>query len=115
MFRKLRTVIYHVDNLESAKEWYTAASGTKPYFDEPFYVGFDINGFELGLDPDISQLVPGNQTVSYWDVENIETSIEKLLSLGAELIQDKTNVGGPIFVAIVQDPFGNHLGLIQGA
>jgi predicted enzyme related to lactoylglutathione lyase len=115
MFRKLRTVIYHVNDLSKAKEWYTAVTGVQPYFDEPFYVGFDIHGFELGLDPDISQLVPGNQTVSYWDVEDIASAIDQLVKLKGTLIQDKTTVGGPIFVAIVQDPFGNHIGLIEGA
>jgi predicted enzyme related to lactoylglutathione lyase len=69
----------------------------------------------LGLDPDISQLVPGNQTVSYWDVANITSAIDQLVALKGTLIQEKTNVGGPIFVAIVQDPFGNHIGLIEGA
>ena len=47
MFNKLRTVIYHVDDLEEAKKWYKEITGVEPYFDEPFYVGFDINGFEL--------------------------------------------------------------------
>ena len=48
----LRTVVYHVPDLARAKAWYEAAFEVKPYFDEPFYVGFNIGGFELGLDPD---------------------------------------------------------------
>ncbi len=48
----LRTVIYLVPDLESAKEWYTKAFGKGPYFDEPFYVGFEIGGYELGLFPE---------------------------------------------------------------
>ena len=52
----LRTVIYHVSDLARAREWYTRAFGTTPYFDEPFYVGFQIGGFELGLDPDCSRV-----------------------------------------------------------
>lgn len=115
MFRKLRTVIYKVSDLEAAKAWYTKATGIQPYFTEPFYVGFDIHGFELGLDPDLTGVIPGNQTVSYWDVEDVARTIDHLVSIGASIIQDKTNVGGPIFVATVEDPFGNHLGLIQGA
>ncbi|MET0462389.1 MAG: VOC family protein [Chitinophagaceae bacterium] len=114
MFKKLRTVIYHVKDLEGAKQWYTKATGTAPYFSEVFYVGFDINGFELGLDPDMSAVEPGNHTVSYWDVEDVSKAIEHLLSIGGKLIQDKTNVGGEINVGIVEDPFGNHLGLIEG-
>ncbi|PZR29505.1 MAG: glyoxalase/bleomycin resistance/extradiol dioxygenase family protein [Citrobacter freundii] len=115
MFRKLRTVIYKTNDLAAAKSWYIKATGVDPYFDEPFYVGFDIHGFELGLDPDMKDVVPGNQTISYWDVEDVSKAAAHLTSIGAKLVQDKTNVGGPIFVAIVEDPFGNHLGLIQGA
>jgi extradiol dioxygenase family protein len=65
MFKKLRTVIYHVTDLPKAKEWYIKVTGIQPYFDESFYIGFDINGFELGLDPDTSAVVAGNQTTSY--------------------------------------------------
>ena len=53
MFQGLRTVIYHVDDLQKATEWYSNILGIKPYFDEPFYVGFNVGGFELGLDPDM--------------------------------------------------------------
>jgi predicted enzyme related to lactoylglutathione lyase len=114
MFRKLRTVIYKVNNLDAARDWYTKATGIEPYFSEPFYVGFNISGFELGLDPDLTGVVPGNQTVSYWDVDDVENTAKKLVSFGAKLIQEKTNVGGNIFVSVVEDPFGNHLGLIEG-
>ena len=48
MFQGLRTVIYRVPDLAKAKAWYTEAFGVAPYFDEPFYVGFQIGGFELG-------------------------------------------------------------------
>ena len=42
----LRTTIYKVADIIKAKEWYTRAFGVAPYFDEPFYVGFNIGGFE---------------------------------------------------------------------
>jgi predicted enzyme related to lactoylglutathione lyase len=115
MFKKLRTVIYHVNDLSTAKEWYIKATGIEPYFDEPFYIGFDINGYELGLDPDSATIVAGNQTISYWQVDDVAKTIDHLLSLKGILIQPKTNVGGDINVAIVSDPFGNHIGLIEGA
>jgi predicted enzyme related to lactoylglutathione lyase len=115
MFNKLRTVIYHVSDLQAAKEWYIKATGIQPYFDEPFYVGFDINGFELGLDPDTNNVTPGNQSLSYWAVDDAEASSQKLVSLGGKLIQPRTNVGGTIYVAVVEDPFNNLVGLIEGA
>ena len=115
MFKKLRTVIYSVADIAAAKDWYIRATGIKPYFDEPFYVGFDINGCELGLDPNYSTGGPGNQTVSYWAVDDTDAAAKKLVSIGGTLIQPRTNVGGEIHVAIVADPFGNHIGLIEGA
>ena len=42
----LRTAIYRVEDINAAKEWYAKAFETEPYFDEPFYVGFDIGGYE---------------------------------------------------------------------
>ena len=115
MLQKLRTVIYHVNDLAKAKEWYTALTGISPYFDEPFYVGFDINGFELELDPDMSNVKEGNYSTAYWAVEDIHAAVEKAVGLKAKLVSPVTNVGGTIDVAVVEDPFGNHIGFITGA
>ncbi len=75
MLQKLRTVIYKVADLQKAKEWYTSLAGTKPYFDEPFYVGFEIGGCELGLDPDMDNTKPGNQSTAYWAVADIGAAV----------------------------------------
>lgn len=115
MLQKLRTVIYHVADLQAAKAWYSGVTGLQPYFDEPFYVGFDINGCELGLDPSMDNIETGNHTVSYWAVDNAKEASAKFLAAGATLVQDVTNVGGPIHIAIVADPFGNYIGFIEGA
>lgn len=115
MFKKLRTIIYRTPDLAAAKQWYIKATGQEPYFDQPFYVGFDINGFELGLDPDLVHAGTGNHTVSYWQVDSIDQTIEHLLQIGASPVQEKTEVGHEMYVAIVEDPFGNHIGLIQSS
>ena len=115
MLNKLRTVIYHVSDLQKAKEWYIQLTGVQPYFDELFYVGFDINGCELGLDPDATQFTNGNHTLSYWSVDNINAAVEQAVSIGAVIITAVNNVGGAIEVATIKDPFGNHIGFIAGA
>ena len=46
MFKSIRTVVYKVPDLQKAKDWYTILLGVEPYFDEPFYVGFNINDYE---------------------------------------------------------------------
>jgi predicted enzyme related to lactoylglutathione lyase len=113
MFLGLRTVIYHAPDLAKAKAWYAAAFGVAPYFDEPFYVGFEIGGFELGLDPDVSKVNVGNNAVAYWGVPDIEEAHARLLDRGAQARQPVTAVGDDIKVATVADPFGNVIGLIQ--
>ena len=115
MFKKLRTVIYHVDDLDKAKTWYTNITGIKPYFDEPFYAGFDINGCELGLDPDSRGIDRGNQSIAYWSVNNIENVVATLTANNATIISPIAGVGEGIKAAVVKDPFGNAIGLIEEA
>jgi predicted enzyme related to lactoylglutathione lyase len=115
MFQKLRTVVYHVPDLEKAKNWYIGITGIQPYFDEPFYVGFDINGCELGLDPDMTGITTGNMSTVYWAVVAIAQKLEQLFAAGASVAQPLTEVGGGIKVAAVNDPWGNTIGLIEGA
>ncbi|MDN5201945.1 VOC family protein [Fulvivirgaceae bacterium BMA10] len=109
----LRTTIYKVDDLNKAKEWYSKAFQTPPYFDEPFYVGFNIGGYELGLLPE--EKSSDNKTeniLSYWGVEDIENEYKRLLELGATEYEAPQNVGGEIVVAAAKDPWGNVVGLI---
>jgi len=113
MFQGLRTVIYHAPDLQKAKAWYTAAFGIAPYFDQPFYVGFQVGGFELGLDPDVDGVRVGNNAVAYWGVDDIDAAYARMLEGGASARQPVSEVGGDIKVASVADPFGNVIGLIQ--
>ena len=113
MIKGLRTVIYHVDDLQRAKEWYSAILGIEPYFDEPFYVGFNVGGYELGLDPDMEGVSKGNNVVAYWSVKDAKASYQRIQELGAEKHSEVQDVGGGILVATVADPFGNVFGIIE--
>ena len=113
MIKGLRTVIYHVPDLARAKAWYSRAFGTKPYFDEPFYVGFNIGGFELGLDPGGGVAPGAGGCVAYWGVPDIDKAVQQFTSDGAALKAPVQDVGGDIKVATVADPFGNLIGLIE--
>ena len=108
----LRTTIYTVDDLEKAKQWYTKAFEIQPYFDEPFYVGFNIAGYELGLMPEEKLTGKGENIFAYWGVEDIEQAFNNLLNLGASVFEKPTNVGGKIMVAAVKDPWNNIIGII---
>jgi len=114
MFQTLRTVIVHVPDLAAAKAWYAKATGTAPYFDAPFYVGFDLGGTELGLDPDPAAGTAGQGgTTPYWRVRNVDEARTHLLSIGGVVLSDVREVGGGIRVATVRDPFGNVVGIIE--
>ena len=114
LFRSLRTAIYQVPEVARAKAFYTPALGREPYFDQPFYVGYDVDGFELGLQPAASARKPGpGGVVAYWRVDDIHASLTHLILLGATTVEAPHDVGDKIQVAIASDPFGNSLGLIQ--
>ena len=111
MFLGLRTAIYPVKDLNAAKAWYALVLDQGPYFDEVFYVGFAVGGFELGLMPDGEAGVTGPQPL--WGVEDVAVELARLVSLGGELLEPVTDVGEGIRVAAIKDPFGNRLGLIE--
>jgi predicted enzyme related to lactoylglutathione lyase len=114
VFLGLRTAIYHVDDIEKGKNWYSEVLGVKPYFDEPFYVGFNVGGYELGLQP--SEGRGGKKAdgaVAYWGVENAADGLKRMLGMGATIHEDLQDVGGGIKVATVEDPFGNIVGIIE--
>ena len=109
----LRTTIYKVDDITKATEWYAKAFLTEPYFNEPFYVGFNIGGFELGLQPDTTpSTVKVESVVSYWGVVNIHETYNRLISVGATENEPPYRVGDELMTATVKDPFGNVIGLI---
>ncbi len=111
MILGLRTVIYPAPDLAKAKRWYAEVLGVEPYFDQPFYVGFEVGGFELGLLPDGTPGVSGSQAL--WGVENADAAWVRLIALGASPLEPVSEVGDGIKVAAVTDPFGNRLGIIQ--
>jgi predicted enzyme related to lactoylglutathione lyase len=113
MIKGLGTVIYPVSDLARAKAWYAEAFQQKPYFDEPFYVGFNVAGYEIGLDPDGSEGKAGGGGVSYWRVDDIEGAVRHFESVGATVVNPIRDVGGDVKVATVADPFGNRIGLLR--
>ncbi len=112
MFQGLRSLIYPSANLDADKAFWTKTLGFGPYFDEPFYVGFNVGGYELGLDPNGSaEGVDGPTT--YWGVASINAAAADLKGKGVALVQDVTDVGGDIRMAIFKDAAGFRFGIIE--
>lgn len=109
----LRTTIYKVGDIEKAIDWYTKVFQTAPYFNESYYVGFNIAGYELGLMPEEHPTTKKTESViSYWGVEDIQKEYQRIIDLGAIENEKPFNVGGELMTATLKDPWGNVIGLI---
>ena len=111
MFNALPTVVYAVTDLDLARAWYARVVG-EPYFEEPYYVGFHVGPYELGLVPVESAAGHGG-TLAYWRVDSADEAFERLVGLGATPDEAPHSVGGDLRAATVTDPFGNLLGVIE--
>lgn len=103
-------MIFPAADLAASKTWFAQLIGHPPYFDEPFYVGFDVGGYELGLDPDAPT---EDGPTTYLGVDAIETAHAKALAEGATAYKPIREVGEGIKVATVKTPDGYPLGLIE--
>ncbi len=106
----LRTTIYPAPDLAASTAWFTEVLGFGPYFDEPFYVGFEVAGYELGLDPNRD---PAAGVSTLWGVADIAAARARLLALGATAEGEIQEVGDGIKVASVRMPGGAELGIIE--
>ena len=111
MIQGLRTVVYPTPLLADATAWYRDVLGKPPYFEQPFYVGFEVGGFELGLVPDGQPGTAG--ATAYWGTADANAELARLVGLGATVETPVTDVGEGIKVATVRDPFGNLFGIIE--
>jgi predicted enzyme related to lactoylglutathione lyase len=110
----VKTFIYPVKDLAKAKTLYSELLGVEPDMDEAYYVGFNVGGQDIGLDPHGHNLGMTGP-VGYWHVDDIEKSLKALLDAGAEVHQEVKDVGGGKLIASVKDADGNGIGLIQPA
>ena len=108
--RGLRTAIYPSPDLDAAKARGTAMLGQGPYFDQPFYVGFEVGGYELGLLPDGD---PADGVLTYWGVDDVSAAVDEAVAAGAAVHVAASEVGDGIVTATVRVPGGQLLGLIH--
>ena len=109
MLLGLRTIIYPTTDLAASKAWFTQWIGSPPYFDEPFYVGFDVAGYELGLLPSEE---PGAPT-TYWGVPDADAGLAALVASGATVREAVSDVGEGIRTAAAVAPDGSVIGVIE--
>ena len=108
-FLGLRSLIYPTSNMSEAKQWWRSFLGVDPYFDEPFYVGFNVGGYEIGLNPGAAmEFGP----ITFIGVESIEEALTQAKAKGASVESGIDEVGDGIKVAQLISPTGERFGLI---
>ena len=108
----IKTMLYPVSDLATAKATYTALLGIPPQTDGSYYVGFEAEGQHIGLVPSGG---PQGMTspVAYWHVPDIEAKLAEVTAAGATVKESAHDVGSGRLVATFTDLDGNVLGLLQ--
>jgi predicted enzyme related to lactoylglutathione lyase len=108
----IRTVIYPVTDLDAAKALFSTLLGAEPVVDAPYYVQYDADGQAIGLDPH-GHRHGQSGPVAYWHVDDVPKNLAALVDAGAETVQEPTDVGGGLLIAVAKDGDGNLIGLRQ--
>ena len=108
MTQNIKLIVYSVKDIEKAKAFYGKFLDAEPYVESPYYVGYRVGDQEVGLDPN-SKVGP----IAYTDVKDIKSSLQAMVKVGAEVVQDVKEVGGGLLIAQVKDVDGNVVGLRQ--
>jgi predicted enzyme related to lactoylglutathione lyase len=108
MAQNIKLIVYPVKDVEKAKAFFSTFLDVEPYVESPYYIGYRIGDQEVGLDPN-SKIGP----IAYTDVKDIKSSLQAMVKVGAEVVQDVKEAGGGLLVAQVKDIGGNVVGLRQ--
>jgi len=112
MADNIKAIIYPVKDPAKAKALFTVLLDTPPDYDTPYYVGWTIDGQDIGLDPHgFEHGMTG--PVPYVQVADIKARLDALVAGGASILQEAKDVGGGALIASVKDADGNVLGLRQ--
>jgi predicted enzyme related to lactoylglutathione lyase len=123
MLRGLTTICFFADDVAAARDWYTELLGTDPYFVRPIegapaYVEFRIGDYQHELGIIDRRFAPHSRpdqpagAVIYWHVDDVRSTFEKLVSMGATVHEEPVERGPGFVTASVVDPFGNVLGVM---
>ena len=125
MPRGFALISYWADDVVAAAAWYAELLGVAPYFERampgterPAYCEFRFGDYqqELGIvdrrfAPPVLAAGPGGVVV-YWHVDDVQGTFERLLSMGATVLEGPQDRGRGFVTASVLDPFGNLLGVM---
>ncbi len=113
MLKELKRVVYQVEDVAAAKEWYGRVLGSEPAFDSPLGAIFRVSQNSLSLAKAGGAPAGDDRVTVYWEVDDVDQAFARLIALGAQARMPPANVL-TLRVAQVTDPFGNTLGLSGG-
>jgi len=102
----IRSLVISVSDLDAAKKIYNTLLGD-PHTDQPYYVGYNVEGFEVALAPG----GPTGTPVAYTDVDDLDAIRETLLAAGATERDAPRQVAADARVCVLLDADGNPFGL----
>lgn len=104
-------IVYTVSDLATAKAIHRALLGGEPHTDQPYYVGFNTGGVEIGLTPKSPEAPTG--AVAHIRVDDLDAALADVQAAGATLASEPRVVAPGTRVATVTDTDGITLGLIE--
>jgi predicted enzyme related to lactoylglutathione lyase len=112
MSNGLKAVVFPTSDLAKSKELLSLVLGVAPVFDEPYYVGFQVKGLDIGLDPNGASRGMTGATPMI-EVDDIRATVDAMTAMGATIVEDVEPMGGGHFIAMLRDAEGNMIGLGQ--
>lgn len=107
------TVTLSAADVPAARDWYSAALDAPVDFENPFYAEFTLgpHRHEFGI---VSDRFTDGPVVYLW-VPDIDTAITRFTKRGARVEHEPRDFTGTgrYVGAVLRDPFGNRLGLMQ--
>lgn len=112
MTEGVKTILFPVRDAGAAKAVFQVLLGVEPIADAPYYIGWNIDGQDIGLVPDGHKAGMTGPTV-YFVVDDVHATLKGMLDAGAQANEEVRDVGGGKLVATVKDPDGNVVGITQ--
>ena len=105
------TIVIPAADLKTATAFYRTAWGAEPHTETPYYVGFNLDGQEIGLNPNgAAEKMTG--PVVYWHTDDLAAKVAEVEAAGGTVVRGVSEVGGGTSLALLSDAAGNQIGFI---
>jgi lactoylglutathione lyase len=108
----LETVIIFTERMEELARFYAEGLGIGPYEASPGHLGCQVGAVYFGFDQvERAPAGAGGGVTIWFTVDDIQSTFERLVALGAEVRYGPTRKPWGALLAALHDPDGNILGL----